>query len=146
MVHSTVRLIKCQLGRRLLWLNIKDSNCILFPGLFYVFCFQLFLVLTVQSFVKTFPLTLKILKFKIKLCALSGFTQYWINICLIKGSDRLCKVVELSTKCCGKLLSESFGTYLTFLRSVNPSLGANLTFETPTLGVDTFSELVFFNY
>ena len=42
----------------------------------YVFRFQLFLVLTVQSFVKTFPLTLKILKFKIKLCALSGFTQY----------------------------------------------------------------------
>jgi len=28
-----------------------------------------------------------------------------------KGSDRLCKVVELSMQCCGKLLSDSFETY-----------------------------------
>ena len=30
---------------------------------------------------------------------------------LLKGSDRLCKVVELSMQCCGKLLSDSFETY-----------------------------------
>jgi len=29
----------------------------------------------------------------------------------VKGSDRLCKVVELSMQCCGKLLSNSFETY-----------------------------------
>jgi len=29
----------------------------------------------------------------------------------IKGSDRLCKVVELSMQCCGKVLSDSFETY-----------------------------------
>jgi len=27
-----------------------------------------------------------------------------------KGSDQLCKVVELSMQCCGKLLSDSFKT------------------------------------
>ena len=29
----------------------------------------------------------------------------------VKGSDRLCKVVELSMQFCGKLLSDSFETY-----------------------------------
>ncbi len=29
----------------------------------------------------------------------------------LKGSDRLCKVVELSMQCCGKLLSDSFEKY-----------------------------------
>ena len=33
-----------------------------------------------------------------------------IYIC-IKGSDRLCKVVELSMQWCGILLSDSFETY-----------------------------------
>ena len=28
-----------------------------------------------------------------------------------KGSNQLCKVVELSMQCCGKLLSDSFETY-----------------------------------
>ena len=42
----------------------------------------------------------------------------------LKGSDWLCKVVELSMQYCGTLLSDSFET-------------------TPTLEVDTFSELVF---
>ena len=28
----------------------------------------------------------------------------------LKGSERLCKVVELSMQCCGKLLTESFET------------------------------------
>ena len=32
------------------------------------------------------------------------------NIKQLKGSDRLCKVVELSMQCCGKLLSDSFET------------------------------------
>ena len=30
---------------------------------------------------------------------------------VFKGSDRLCKVVELSMQCCGKLLPDSFETY-----------------------------------
>ena len=30
---------------------------------------------------------------------------------LLKGSDWLCKVVELSMQCCGKLLSDSFVAY-----------------------------------
>ena len=30
---------------------------------------------------------------------------------IFKGSDRLCKVVELCMQCCGKLLSDSFETY-----------------------------------
>ena len=38
----------------------------------------------------------------------------------LTGSDRLCKVVELSMQCCGKLLSDLFDTYKTFERSVNP--------------------------
>ena len=29
----------------------------------------------------------------------------------LKGSDRLCKVVELSMQCCEKLLSDSFGLF-----------------------------------
>ena len=33
---------------------------------------------------------------------------------LLKGSDWLCKVVELSMQCCGKLLSDSFETHYTF--------------------------------
>ena len=37
-----------------------------------------------------------------------------------KGSDRLCKVIELSMQSCRKLLSDSFETYFTFLTSVNP--------------------------
>ena len=37
-----------------------------------------------------------------------------------KGSDRLCQVVELRMQCCGKLLLDSFETYNTFERSVNP--------------------------
>ena len=38
-------------------------------------------------------------------------TSYILNTHLFKGSDRLCKVVELSMQCCGKLLSDSFETY-----------------------------------
>ena len=44
--------------------------------------------------------------------------RFWDSF--VKGSDRLCKVVALSMQCCGKLLSDSFETYETFLRSVNP--------------------------
>jgi len=36
-----------------------------------------------------------------------------------KGSDWLCKVVELSIQYCRKLLEASFETYKTFERSVN---------------------------
>jgi len=37
-----------------------------------------------------------------------------VQVFLLKGSDRLCKVVELSMQCCVKLLSDSFETYKTF--------------------------------
>ena len=42
------------------------------------------------------------------------------NIKQLKGSDRLCKVVELSMQCCGKLFLDSVETYYTFYRYVNP--------------------------
>ena len=32
----------------------------------------------------------------------------------LKGSDRICKVVKLNMKCCGKILYDSFETYKTF--------------------------------
>ena len=44
---------------------------------------------------------------------------YLYNL-IIKGSDWLCKVVELSIQYCRKLLEASFETYKTFERSVNP--------------------------
>ena len=37
-----------------------------------------------------------------------------------KGSDWLCKVVELSIQYCRKLLEDSFEPYKPFERSVNP--------------------------
>ena len=37
--------------------------------------------------------------------------QSKIGNLIFKGSDRLCKLVELSMQCCGKLLSDSFKTY-----------------------------------
>ena len=36
---------------------------------------------------------------------------FLLPVVVFKGSDRLCKVVELSMQCCGKLLSNSFETY-----------------------------------
>ncbi len=60
-------------------------------------------------------------KLRIQFYQLSGFingfmfvSEYTIvaeYINVLKGSDRLCKVVELSMQCCGKLLSDSFETY-----------------------------------
>ena len=41
-------------------------------------------------------------------------SELFYRNCLSNGSDRLCKVVELSMQRCGKLLSDSFETYLTF--------------------------------
>ena len=38
----------------------------------------------------------------------------------VKWSDWLCEVIELGMQSCGKLLSNSFETYKTFWRSVNP--------------------------
>ena len=35
---------------------------------------------------------------------------------LLQGTDRLCKVVKLSMRCCGKTLKDSFETYKTFPR------------------------------
>ena len=33
------------------------------------------------------------------------------NVYFLKGSDRLCEIVELRMQCCGKLLSDSFEAY-----------------------------------
>ena len=60
-------------------------------------------------------------KLRIQFYQLSGFingfmfvSEYTIvaeYINVLKGSDRLCKIVELSMQCCGKLLSDSFEKY-----------------------------------
>ena len=46
----------------------------------------------------------------IYLCVRGNIIQKKLRFCL-KGSDRLCKVAELSMQCCGKLLSDLFETY-----------------------------------
>ena len=63
------------------------------------------------------------------------FFQYTIVKRLkLKETDRLCKVVEQSMQCCGQILQDSFETYKTFKRSVNPEFERkvdvqNRTFE-----------------
>ena len=37
---------------------------------------------------------------------------------VLKGTDRLCKVVKLSVQCCGQILKVSFETYKTFPRCI----------------------------
>ena len=50
----------------------------------------------------------------------------------VKGSDQLCKVVELRMQCCGQILQDLFETYRTFYRSVNPEFKS--TFKIVFLG------------
>ena len=51
-----------------------------------------------------------------------------------KGSDWLCKVVELSMQCCEKLLSDLFETYKNFKRSVNPEFERKVDVQNRTFG------------
>ena len=62
----------------------------------------------------------------------------------IKGSDRQCKVVELSMQSCGKIRQDLFETYETVTRSINPKFERKVDVQTQYIWVDTFSELVFF--
>ena len=75
-----------------------------------------------------------------KLEQLSG---YLIKI-EFKGSDRLCKVVELSMQYCGQILQDSFETFEMVTRSINPEFERNVDVQTQYFWVDTFSELFFF--
>ena len=49
---------------------------------------------------------------------------------VIKGSDRLCKVVELSMQSCGQILKDSFETYETVTRSINPEFERKVDVQT----------------
>ena len=64
--------------------------------------------------------------------------KYFLRTCLqrnhirffLKGSDRLCKIVEPSMQCCGKLLSDLFETYETVTRSINPEFERKVDVQT----------------
>ena len=51
---------------------------------------------------------------------------------LLKGSDRLCKVVavELSMQSCGQILQDSIETYETVTRSINPEFERKVDVQT----------------
>ena len=55
-------------------------------------------------------LTFKIFAFLVHVLVAEIRRRKFIDL-MLKGSDRLCKVLELSMHCCGKLLSDSFKTY-----------------------------------
>ena len=63
----------------------------------------------------------------------------------LKESDRLCKVVELSMQCCGKLISDLFETYSTFYRSVNPEFERKVNVQFRSFGWIRFQNF-FKNY
>ena len=69
-----------------------------------------------------------------------------LEIIIIKGSDRLCKVVELSMQCCGKLLSDSFETYKTFYRSVIPEFECKFDVQNSYFGGGYVYRISFLNY
>ena len=56
-------------------------------------------------------------------------------ICLlfyvIKGTDRLCKVVKLSMQCCGQILYDSFETYKPFPRYIITEFERNVDVQNP---------------
>jgi len=55
-------------------------------------------------------LTEKIFAFLVHVLVAEIRRRNFIDL-MLKGSDWLCKVLELSMHCCGKLLSDSFKTY-----------------------------------
>ena len=52
------------------------------------------------------------------------------NKTTFKGSDRLCKVVELSMQSCGQILEDLFETYETVTRSINPEFERKVDVQT----------------
>ena len=56
-----------------------------------------------------------------------------------KGSDRQSEVVELSMQYCAQILQDSFQTYETFIRSINPEFEHKVDVQTSSFWVDTFS-------
>ena len=48
----------------------------------------------------------------------------------LKGSDRLCKVVELSMQSCGQIFYDLFETYETVTRSINPEFERKVDVQT----------------
>ena len=49
---------------------------------------------------------------------------------LLKGSDRQSEVVELSMQYCAQILYDSFQTYETFIRSINPEFERKVDVQT----------------
>ena len=49
---------------------------------------------------------------------------------IFKGSNRLCKVVELSMQSCGQILKDLFETYETVTRSINPEFERKVDVQT----------------
>ena len=66
------------------------------------------------------------------------FKKNWFE-----GIDRLCKVVELSIQCCGKLLSDSFETYKT-VNSVNSEFERKFDVRNFYFGGGYFFRISFF--
>ena len=51
-----------------------------------------------------------------------------------KGTDLLCKVVELGMQCCGKILSDSFETNKTFPRCIITEFKSKIDVQNHELG------------
>ena len=66
-------------------------------------------------------------------------------ILLFKVTDRLCKVVELSMQCSGQILEDTFETYNTPERSVNPEFERKIDGQNRTFGWIRFLNF-FLNY
>ena len=49
---------------------------------------------------------------------------------MVKGSDRLCMVVKLSMQYCGQILQDSFETYETVTRFINPEFERKVDVQT----------------
>ena len=54
----------------------------------------------------------------------------FVDLKLFKGSDRLCKVVELSMQSCGQILQDSFETFETVTRFINPEFERKVDVQT----------------
>ena len=63
--------------------------------------------------------------------------------CTFKGTDRLCKVVELSMQCCGHILSDSFETYKTLPRCIITEFERKVDVQNPEFGWVRFQNRYF---
>ena len=66
-----------------------------------------------------------------------------IKVFLLKGSDRLCMVVELRMQYCGQILKGSFETYKTFLRCIITEFDRKGDFKSHLFGWIRFENLFF---